>query len=671
MAYAREDFFDRFCRQFILNYLWKNQRERTSLVRSNLTWSHGASMALRAVVAQEIAARTSNHRNAHGSSGHQPTVQQKTRQPHLAPAPFDVGEVRQPVLGEQPSSLLPQAIARVSSPRPIQTKLEVGAANDPLEREADQLASRIMHMADPASMSSSASGEVVQRKCQTCTDEEEKQTVQRKCQSCSDAEKKEKDEEAPEKLSRKEGGGAAALGGTAAPALVREVVRSPGRPLNPTTRAFFEPRFGYDFSRVRIHSDAQASAAAQAVNALAYTVGKDVVFGAAQFAPHTTKGRTLLAHELTHVIQQSQGSSVRRISGVPVQRRTAEAVVQREPEVKADPGATCDLDQHRKIEPAAYLANEWLSRTIPAIEGFLSGAKTIPAQTAAAALSKHFHSLDAAVVRYVRDRLETIQNDIFGRRNFRVNCPPASDPACGTRRGSEEYAAVVPEGNPNEINLCRPFFERKVEDRASTIIHEFGHTQLGLSAQQQIVDRGYQWDAYYAYLTTGQALTNAESYAMFAREVATGFSPAHGFISDSLRECPNEWIPIISDAITKARMWNHQAALHTPARHEFSRAYKTLDTELKSDFSFKCIPDGGGRCGDHNVAYWYAAGDLRICPSLIGLTSPDQRALSMLAALYGYKSLVDGDDRQGKAAIEARRLHLANIPSAADVLSGK
>jgi hypothetical protein len=426
---------------------------------------------------------------------------------------------------------------------------------------------------------------------------------------------------------------------------------------------------GYDFSRVRIHNEESASAA-HPLNPLAHTAGKELVFGAPQFASHASEGRELLAHELTDLVRQGHGPSVRRMPKDPTSGGIGEPVVQRAPEVKVDPGATCSLDQHRKIEPAAYQADEWLSRTIPAIEAFLSGAKTSPAQAAAAALNKHFHSVDAGVVRYVRDRLKTIQNDIFGRRNFRVNCPPASDPACGTRKGSEEFVAVVPDDNPSEINFCAPFFERKVEDRASTIIHEFGHAQLGLSARQQIVDRGYQWDVYYTYLTTGEALTNAESYAMFSREVATGFSPAQGFISDSLAECPDEWVPIISAAITKARMWNHKAALNTPASHEFSRAYKTLDTKLRSHFTFKCIPDGGGRCRGGNVAYWYAAGDLRICPGLIGLASPDERGLGMLAALYAYESLVDGNDRQGRAASEAQRLHSAHIPSTADVLSG-
>jgi hypothetical protein len=65
-----------------------------------------------------------------------------------------------------------------------------------------------------------------------------------------------------------------------------------------------EPRFGHDFSRVRVHTGTQAAESAQAVNALAYTVGQDVVFGAGRYAPHTHEGRRLIAHELTHVIQQ-------------------------------------------------------------------------------------------------------------------------------------------------------------------------------------------------------------------------------------------------------------------------------------------------------------------------------------------------------------------------------
>lgn len=94
---------------------------------------------------------------------------------------------------------------------------------------------------------------------------------------------------------------------SAAPPIVHEVLGSPGQALNAGTRAFMEPRFGHDFGKVRIHTDARASASAEAVGALAYTVGRDVVFRAGQHAPGTAAGNRLLAHELAHVVQQASG----------------------------------------------------------------------------------------------------------------------------------------------------------------------------------------------------------------------------------------------------------------------------------------------------------------------------------------------------------------------------
>jgi hypothetical protein len=89
------------------------------------------------------------------------------------------------------------------------------------------------------------------------------------------------------------------------PPIVHEVLHSPGQPLDAQTRAFMEPRFGHDFSGVLVHTDAQAAESARAVNALAYTVGRDVVFGAGQYAPRSSVGIHLMAHELMHVVQQA------------------------------------------------------------------------------------------------------------------------------------------------------------------------------------------------------------------------------------------------------------------------------------------------------------------------------------------------------------------------------
>ena len=91
----------------------------------------------------------------------------------------------------------------------------------------------------------------------------------------------------------------------AAPASIYKALASPGRPFEPALQQDMEQRFGYDFSKARVHSGAAAEQSAREVNANAYTVGHHIVFGAGRFAPATQGGRRLIAHELAHVVQQS------------------------------------------------------------------------------------------------------------------------------------------------------------------------------------------------------------------------------------------------------------------------------------------------------------------------------------------------------------------------------
>ena len=100
----------------------------------------------------------------------------------------------------------------------------------------------------------------------------------------------------------------------AIPSSVHEVLRSSGEPISAATRAFMEPRFGHDFGRVRIHTDARASESARMVNAEAYTVGQHIVFGTNRYAPDSSAGRNLLAHELTHTLQQGDVGAPTHIS---------------------------------------------------------------------------------------------------------------------------------------------------------------------------------------------------------------------------------------------------------------------------------------------------------------------------------------------------------------------
>ena len=104
-----------------------------------------------------------------------------------------------------------------------------------------------------------------------------------------------------------------------APPVVNQTLSAAGKPLDGSTRRFMESRFGHDFSTVRVHASETAARSAQAVHALAYTVGHNVVFGRGQYAPGSSAGRRLLAHELTHVVQQSgQTTSDAGISRSPI-----------------------------------------------------------------------------------------------------------------------------------------------------------------------------------------------------------------------------------------------------------------------------------------------------------------------------------------------------------------
>src|SRR5260370_1378682 len=107
--------------------------------------------------------------------------------------------------------------------------------------------------------------------------------------------------EAADKLAE---GDASALKGAVAPPIVHKVLNSPGQPLDAQARSFFEPRFGRDFSKVKVHTNSQATASAGALKALAFTNGNNIVFGAGEYSPSTPWGGALIAHELAHVLQQ-------------------------------------------------------------------------------------------------------------------------------------------------------------------------------------------------------------------------------------------------------------------------------------------------------------------------------------------------------------------------------
>jgi len=156
----------------------------------------------------------------------------------------------------------------------LQRKLAIGASNDPLEQEADRVAAQVMSA--PLNSKVNAISPRIQRFSGQVSD-----------------------------------------GMATTPPSVDRVLAGSGKPLEPAIREDMESRFGHDFSQVRVHSGRGADQSARDMNARAYTVGHNVVFGADQFAPGTGKGRRLLAHELAHVVQQSgaEANVVRRSNG--------------------------------------------------------------------------------------------------------------------------------------------------------------------------------------------------------------------------------------------------------------------------------------------------------------------------------------------------------------------
>lgn len=147
--------------------------------------------------------------------------------------------------------------------------LQISQPSDSHEVEADRAADQIMRMPDGATAAPIA---------QTA----DESTVSRSCSSC-----------------------ASSGAGSDPSEVVEHGTSGGGHSLDPQTRSFMEPRFGQDFSDVRVHTGSRAAESASSIGATAYTVGRDIVFGADRYAPHTSQGRALLAHELTHTVQQA------------------------------------------------------------------------------------------------------------------------------------------------------------------------------------------------------------------------------------------------------------------------------------------------------------------------------------------------------------------------------
>jgi len=265
-----------------------------------------------------------------------------------------------------------QAVQRLIKSGTLQAKLKIGQSGDKYEQEADRVADAVMRMPEPGVQRQVDEEEetlqakplaeqitpLIQRQVEEDKEirkqpEEEEEVqgtlLQREANEEEEVQKQPGEEET---LQVKVNGGISSTVTHSVESGIKSI-RGGSQPLPVSTRAFFEPRFGTDFSGVRVHTDGHAASTAKSVNAKAFTVGYDVVFGAGQYMPDNFNGQKLLAHELTHVIQQNGG-------GIGKAKRTPNpfsAIIQRlyKP--------NCEKTKRLPISETAKFAKEYFSET--------------------------------------------------------------------------------------------------------------------------------------------------------------------------------------------------------------------------------------------------------------------------------------------------------------------
>jgi hypothetical protein len=313
-----------------------------------------------------------------------------------------------------------------------------------------------------------------------------------------------------------------------APPIVGEVLRSSGQPLDQATRAFFEPRFGHDFSQVRVHTDARAAESARAVNAVAYTVGEHMVFDIGHYAPSTGQGRNVLAHELTHVLQQGGG-----VEGPSIQLGQVGDAYERQADQAASalaggnaaseligrtatsglallqrlgPNPNCTKAEADGIHQAIYDARGWLNKAIPQMEASPLSAKVL------ASLRRNFGPTYgvAANAPLIAGRLK-VALGALARISIACDTAGATDSCkkdrCGWTAGAGSSTSTICTNPPSTLSLKWP-------QAPGCVLHESFHASMSFMT----VDR-YKNEAGYPGVLK-EPLLNADSYTFLAEDLS-------------------------------------------------------------------------------------------------------------------------------------------------------
>ncbi len=380
-------------------------------------------------------------------------------------------------------------VQRLLRSRAIQAKLAISQPGDIYEQEADRVADQVMRIPEPA----------LQPSCSTCA------AGGSTCVECQPPRKP---------LVQRNAEQGAASSAFVPDDFLRDL--GPGEPLGSNSRAFFEPRFGHDFSNVRVHTGANAAASARSVGALAYTVGNDVVFSQGSGAVNARN--RLLAHELTHVVQQTSGAAKNETS----ERHGTAIALGKIPEPTISraaiyPDSSCD-SARASITRAWPTAKKWVELAIRRLQD---------PKDVGSALQTHFridpnHTAHAADLSFVKQNFsrmrELFDTDIDNR------CTPASADGRCTLPDGRNYAAFVRAGRPEAgITHCLKsadvgFFSGGF--LIETLVHEIAH--LADSASTDFAFRHSAAVTTYARMTRSQAIHNGDSYSEFAKELFMG-----------------------------------------------------------------------------------------------------------------------------------------------------
>ncbi len=281
-----------------------------------------------------------------------------------------------------------------------------------------------------------------------------------------------------------------------------EALHGGGRPLPPSTRAFFVPRFGSDLSGVRVHTDSRAAQIARSVNARAFTFGRDLVFGAGEFSPGSSEGQKLMAHELTHVVQQHS-------------HRSPESLVQRDPPgtpiapdlLDCTPDITNSSSPEEDIRAAVNMARDLVDRALQNLNNLTQvRAEFCPSQTGPCPTPGQIAT--------IRQKYNAILGWL---PNSRFICNSQNVPAC--RQNPDEPTATVgfvrgcPPPPTGRVHLC-PIFFRQLDfcEKAAAIIHEGAHRVGVCPSGNECYDRRHM----NCYPPPNAVTTCADSYSQFA-----------------------------------------------------------------------------------------------------------------------------------------------------------